>query len=358
MSAQPSLVNNGWLTIPWAMVNAGPAGSDGVDGALGHVAGGNQASFAIQVNYGDVQQAIQDLCGVYVRDPSTGYLSRTQPRQHPHPAFEHLRVSRIAGIRPMAAIGKQATKVGAWTQYHYWIISVGFAHPRARMLDDATLDRLFPPVTATDGNRYRQEWMRNVEWTPTSSVEVISREGNTSWKYQETSATGPAVNDKFPSPQGQFLGKQDWVAVWRNVPMYRALLSSAAATIDRPINLDYALYTLNDAPFRGNPAGTLMFRGYKWDWNESPYGPQIANLLSTDVALTGDVSLAFTQFDPPAGTATSTVPGPNYNSGATSRGHNLAPYVDNLWYLIKDAKTGTQTIFKTSPFERIFSLPG
>jgi hypothetical protein len=344
----------GLVSVPYSIF-CGHEGSAGQDASLGHGTGGNQATLILQVAAPDLEQAFQDLLGLYTVDaidPLTAppwRVARTVPARHP--IYDWLRCSRITGCKGVKLTGKD-TVTGPSPQptFNHYLVSCLFTQPHYSIYSDSDLDTKFPPVTASDGKHYRQEWRRWCVWGGVPSVEAMTREAG-SMVWVETGAGGPTIGSAFNSPWPRFLQKQDIVCRWCNVPAFDGLLSSATATIERPINLENALYTVNDAPFRGYPAGTLLFRGYNTAWNEAPYpsGATIGGRGPTNYpSLTMDVELAFTFFDPP--------------NGSTTRGHNLAPFApatggNGKWYEVVEA-TGSQGLFALSPFEKLFSLPG
>jgi hypothetical protein len=341
----------GFISVPYGIYSGRGEGSTGIDAAIGHGPQGNQATLILQAHLDDLNQALLDLLGFYeVQRVFPARLNRTVPPRHP--LYGSLRCSRITGVKPVRLLGK-ATPLdpvnmpgaSVFPVHDHYLITCLFTQPKWPMYTDGDLDRIYPPVVASDGNAYRQEWRRWTCWTETATVESVTREAG-SLKWAEGGGTGPTIGNDFNSPWPRFLQKQELVCRWAQVPAFRGLLSSAAATPERPLNLEAGLYTVNDATFRGYPAGTLLFKGWALTWNEAPYGSD--DFAGRTPSLTVDVELYFLYFDPPPGGAT--------------RGHNLAPFSppaggDGLWYKVVEKNTSTP-LFASSPFERLFALPG
>lgn len=357
----PNLQMNGWISVPWAHATGRGAGSDGVDGAMGHGPSGNQCTFTIQVHFSDVQQAIIDLCGKHVWNIGTGNLDRTLPKQHP--IFPHLYVNRITSIKPVHFIVKTSQLLtSTWSSYDFVLLSILFTQPKYPIVSDAGLDRKFPlvEVPVGSGNFYRQEWQRFVEWTWQTGDETLSMEAG-SMKYAEGTGTNqPTAGAAFNSPIGQYLGKPSLVAVWRQVP-YLGLFSP---TNYRPNNLVSALNTLNNVTYFNCPgatqSGTLRFTGWNFSFNEAPYPPKelgiaLGGLLDLGIdtlwpSVTVDVQLVWSFFDPP-------------HAHSSYRGHNLVPYrvignpdPQGSWYLATlDGNTTGAGIFPTTDPRLIFT---
>jgi hypothetical protein len=352
--AEPTLINNGWLSVPWAHYIGGGSGSDGTDAALGHGPAGNQATFPILVNWDDVNQAIVELCGEYFFSSGPDhYLTRILPKQHP--MWPMLYVSRVVSVKPMKWTGKDFTLASRFSDYRYAMLSLLFQQPKYPLLTDQALDAKFPPV-AIGGTNYRQEWYRYCEPTPKVGIETLSTEAG-AWKFAEgTGGTQPTAGSTLvTAPTLQPLSKGPLLYLWRNVPYYGLF----SPTTGRPEKLIAAAGTVNSVAFpgaNGYPVGTLRFDSYDFVFNEAPYPASrfLAGLAAEDQppntyrpSLTVDVTLAWTFFDPP-------------HSHSASRGHNLAPYrgdPDGSWYLITspDGAAGSAKICPSSDHRKIFS---
>ena len=355
--ASPNLTEkpNGLVTVPYSIYTGRSEGSTGQDAALGHGSSGNQATVTLQIKPEDLEQCLIDLLGIYKYDQSNGYLSRTTPARHPFMPW--LRASRVTSVKGMrltntSTLSTVASGGGSpWPTFDHLQVGVLFTQPRYVILNDADTDRYFPPTTASDGITYRQEWQRYCTWQQVPSIESLTREA-ASLKWAEGGGTGPAVGSPFNSPWPRHLQKQDIICRWWFVPAFKALLSSNSTipplTLGRALNLEAGLYHVNDATFRGWPAGTLLFRGWQAEWNEAPYRPDATALHEADPSLTLTVDLQFTYFQPP--------------KGSTTEGHNLAPFApagggDGLWYKVVEQRSN-RPLFDPYPFEKLFALPG
>jgi hypothetical protein len=352
MAAQPQLINNGWLTVPWAHYTGRGSGSDGTDGALGHGPSGNQFVFPIQVRAGDVPQAIQELCGAYVFDDNTKWLNRTLPKQCPALGFGHLYVNRITSVKPMHWIGKAGVPVGGgfvnWSSYDFALLTVLFTQPHYPLLSDGYLDFHFPPVDVDAvGTFYRQEWYRYTERVPTVAGDILTVEAGTFKWAEGGAAPAPTVGALLQTPVGQPLTVGDFALVWRQVPLY-GLFSPATY---RPESLILGANTVNKTAFLGYPAETLCFVGATFSWNETPYPAgalQQAFVLrpvgqeQPFPSLTVDVNLVFKFKDPPP--------------GASTRGWNLQPWRGDMkWYrATTDGTAGGPAMLTAYDFRKLF----
>jgi len=319
-------LNNGWLGVPWVEY-VGKGTGDGNENALSYD-GGNQAVYTITCNWSDYYNfnVPQQLLGSYVKDPVTGFLSRTLPLQHP--VLPGLFASRIISAKARKFITKGAglvfgSNVGI---YQFMRVSILFTQPKYVLLSDTDLDRIY----GTPGG-LRQEFQRYVELNVEPAGEFITR-NNGDWVFSEGGGgTAPTAGTTvFPAPLGMPLLKPDVVLTWKFVPG-KGLLDSN----NIPTNLFKCVWKVNANAFLGYPAGTLLL-----------YPPRIRPIEDPVFAIAGgngpqalvyDVSLPFKYFDPPFGVAV--------------RGHNLAPWSDGLWYEVYDSKTMTKRIFQSIAYE-------
>jgi len=382
------LYANGWFPsgIQWADYNSNHSPMPD-DAALSYE-GGNQAVKHILIYAENLYDAVFDLVGSNIFNPTTGNLDRTLPMQHP--IFNWLYVSRISSIKgfipsaksafPGAAPPSPGQMVPVTTVPDYYLLTVLFQQPKYRMLPDDRLDALF-------GSSPRYEWERFIEGWPQPGVEFVNVESQ-SLSFLETSYPSHAIDGRsgkdlgastlqlpeaFPSVWPQPLPKADIVLVWKKVP--RVGLYNNGGT-GRAVNLEAALQTTNQDwffPFAtadgnthpGYAPGTLKLEFYKPMPVESPLPPEIqAGLQEGDPNLLADVQLGFKYWDPPWDA--------NANNGSPTRGHNLGPWRgtptgnpanqpqfsplgNSLWYKI-GAAGGDPLLFPTSDFRNMFLM--
>ena len=339
--------------IPWAHW-IGHDGNDGQDGTSGFEEG-NQQVMAFQVYWTDAYQAAQLLMGVNRIFKSPGQsntLDRIPPARHPN--YPWLRCSRLTGIKGHKWLGKADTQSQSTASYYqYAIITATFTMPKYRVLSDTELDHLFPWVGGQ-----RQEWQRWLNFAPQIGVETLSREGKLNYSWADAPTGQPfGKAATFVSPVAQALPKGDLCPVWTRVPLYNALYSSSAASLNCPINMDACVGTLNLTPFLGRPAQTLRFNGYRIVQVESPTDPEDMNLPKGYPPLVANVELSWSYWNPPIDPM-----------GTLLRGHNLAPYpaaVPGYWYpitadgiLAHEAENPGSGIYGVTEHAQIFLLPG
>jgi hypothetical protein len=345
MASQPQLKNQAGkrplCSVPYSIYSGRGTGGEGIDARFQHGQNGNQATLVIQVRANDLEQALLDLLGSAKFDAATGYLKRTLPAQHP--LFTWLFCTAVVGVRPVKLRGVSQTLFTAspWPDFDHCLVSLAFTQPKYPLMDDASLDAAYPPVTV-GGTAYRQEWERYCEYAWTGSTLTLSREGG-SFKWVE----GPNAGAAFQSPLPQHLSNPDFLVLWRQVPYYGLF----SPTTRRPESLLAGINTVNSAAFLGNEVGTVAFRNFTISFNEAPYHPINGGVPVVALAqgfnwpsLTCDVALQFNYFRPDPGTV-------NY------RGHNTAPNrTDNKWYLVTvDGTAGGTTIYPTYDHRKLFA---
>jgi hypothetical protein len=327
--ALPALRTNGWISVPWAehVTRAGGL----IDMSAGYGAG-NQASYTIRINFDDLDQAVRDLLGENTIAGNARDLNRRLPVQHPHRS--HLWADRISSIRPLRWNSKVTGYPGSYSRYDYWIVTIIFTQPKYRIYSDAFLDHLY--------GYPRQEWQRFVEPLYESAGEFLQRQGTTSFKWAEGGGgTQPTSGDPFPNSVGQFLGKAELILRWHKVPR-DGLFSKVTEPGDGPpTNLNGVIGKVNDASFLGYATGTLLLRPPRFTALESPIDNGGLGFFEPEMLYTVDLPIAI--FDPP-------------HTNSSYQGHNLAPWSDGTWYLVKDLKTGTKTIFESADFKNIFKM--
>lgn len=323
--AYPTLINNGWISVPWAWLTRGDNGEEN-DAAISFE-GGCQAVMKIAINYGDLAMAVNNIMGVHKTDYSTTPPNLSRQPAVQHPIFRGLRATRITSIKGRKFIGKNLNPAsGNYPVYQWWHLTILFTMPHYNVVDDGTLDRIFPPNAGL-----RQEAGRYQEILVEPASEIIARnQGDWIWA-EGTGPPQPTIGATFPAPYGQALLKPDLVFTWRMVPAFGLFDQKG-----KPTNLFKAVWKVNQNTFFNYAPGTLLLQPPRIRPVEDPLN---AIVLQNDypglATLLYDVDLPFKLFDPP-------------NGGAT-HGHNLAPWSDGMWYLI-NSKTGAQTVFGSADY--------
>lgn len=342
---KPTLQMNGMLTVRWAEFITDKGSSQ--EAAFSY-ADGNQATLTIFVYDADLEQAIADLLGSQEANFGGGSGSNTLDRVLPaqHPRFSWLFCSRVSSVKPYRFTGttgpggsQQNGRLGGKSsQYDLYLLTCVFTQPKFALYTDAQLD-------AQAGGGPRPEWLRYTERIAQPTTFVLSREAGQSFRYVEDNGAGqPPANTNVPVPQPQFLNQVDYNLMWRRVPYIGLFGGGGTGTPDNQLN---GLSAVNDAAFLGFPAGTLLFKTFRVHPYEDPVSPSLfgLNVNTGQSSLVCDVELVFTYFNPPSGV-----------SMATNHGHNLAPWRDNRWYLVKDTATLTNKIYQEYDFAKIFEM--
>jgi hypothetical protein len=265
--------------------------------------------------------------------------------------MQHLYANRITSIKPMHWTGKVLVDAGSglsrWSGYDFALLTILFTQPHYPILSDEYLDFRFPPLVI-DGQAYRQEYLRYCERLPTIAGDILTVESGTFKWAEGGAAPAPTVGALLQTPVGQPLTVGDFALIWRQVPLYGLF----SPTTYRADNLVAAENTVNKVDFLGYPAGTLLFAGATFSWNEAPYptGALEQTTLSTAPSspeqpfpsLTVDVNLVFKFKDPPP--------------GASTRGWNLQPWRGDMkWYLATiDGTAGGTPMLPTYDFRKLF----
>jgi hypothetical protein len=359
------LRNNGWITVPWAEVTT--KDSTAQDASLSFE-GGSQFTMVIQVFWTDLPQALRDILGTVTIDNSDSLnlkLSRTTPVQHP--IFPNFYANRVSGIRPIKIAGKfegDSAYNPSYTTYLFAFITIVFQVPRWNNVGDSDLDGRY-------GTSPRAEWERMVEWRTEMNTDAIVRDGNSAWKWADNSpgqpVSAPPFGEAYPSPVGQLLRHVEFTLIWKRVP--KAGLFAGGGN-GLPVNLMLAAESVNVNPWPATwdasnqfPAGCLKCRAPRLIPIDNPLatgGPLVIidggyGNLGPPVgapSLLYDVEIPMTYFRPQ--TYVSSVTG----NPSQFQGHNLAFHKDNLWYLVKDLATGTNTIYPSTDFNNIFKIMG
>ena len=359
--ASPELNLNGWVSVPWTEF-IGKDASHGASFSSGFDQ--NQATFNVLVRWEDGLQFEQDALGVSWFD---GYaLHRTPPVRHPFKPW--LRAERIISAHPVRwdaklnepaelyGNGNSAATFSTQSTYDFWLISVGFAAPKYRSVDDTTLQ--------TDFGGH--EWHRFCIVEQEPEYMTITREVGT-WQWADATH-GPGLNGWLANPRAQVPFNAPWgqtITSWRikvrwvRVPRYGLFGEAGTSDFLNENITNNSNYLHNNATplwgAEGNAySGVLKFISGHAEPVTSPFSPYTQGLGGTDPNLYYDVTLNWHRFDPPTYT------------NSPYRGHNLLPspdIADPLWYLATNAgfdkTTGEplgQGIFPTADLSIVFQL--
>lgn len=304
------LQNNGWLPIPWAEY-IGRSGSEGSDSAWSYD-GGIQSTLTILINWTDAIAGIEAILGYAQRNPTTGNLDRVLPVRHP--LYNQLYASRITSMRGRKWLGKYQSDIGWTSAYQYMMCSILFVQPKFTVLSDGTLDRLYGSP--------RQEFRRYTEMRFEPTTEFLSREGS-KYVFAEGGPGGPNAGSSIvKGTVNQQLMKAELTLTWRRVPSLGFL---STAGVGPPTKALTCLGSVNSDTFLGYPPGVLLLKGVRFTPLEAPSDRGV-NLLAGQPPTHLDIEMHAAVWDPPAGTAADVTPGPTFNQGATTRGHNLVPF--------------------------------
>lgn len=338
----PNLQFNGnWLSVPWAEF-IGKDASHGATWNAGWEDGGTQSTFSILVNWKDGPIVEPAILGTAVFNSDTNTLTRTLPVRHPYKSDAF--AERIVSATPV----KWDSKINDWvaenmavgagarlSQYLYWLIVIGFAKPKYRLMTDAVLDRTYGSP--------RQEWRRFVEINVMDRVETFSREG-ANWKWQ----AGPNNGQLLTAPLSSDIYAAEWHVKWRRLPRLGVFANAGA---DERFNQNIiacrnkvhnGATNLWNMPGNAN-TGTLRLVSVKATPVGSPFDPLVQGLGDGSYNTYVDLDMVFTEWNPPYG-------------DVGNQGWNLAPNPsDNLWWLVGTEGTGA-TRFQMADLTTAFQL--
>jgi len=348
------------LSFPWAFEGK-------FNLSLGH--DGVAWSEVMQINWEDLETAVQSLLGYSWKDQSTlalpigvSTLRRKLPWQHPY--FNQLwvkNITEVSGLGPPrkneydpnesfapteGGVGAGVPlNTGPWADFDRARINIQFWRPPYYIRSDEDI---------LDENGYQQEWLRYVDIAWASNVQILTREG-----AQFVYDPSPSVNSGFPGALGQAITHQKVTRTWYEVPMaalfavaqdstpngqaLNLMYSQTAAT--NPITgyvypVGYPLSMAVNSPIGGGTNDSIvanrlfgcLMGTLRYDFAEirmrplqlPPYLMQIPSFSNNEAIAQQqcDVVLHFDLFDPPRDPDT-----------VVFRGHNLMPWSGNaLWY--------------------------
>lgn len=308
------------LMVPWAEYVSRSGSTLGM--SLGWT-GDSQATMTIDVLWEDFEngKAIQGILGYAYQDKATLKLRRYLPMRHP--VLNNMAAVRIQSVQGVMWTGKASGKAyGPHSQYWAARLTVVFQSTTFVMLDDAKIDSDYAG----------SEFYRFVDKRRTPRVEAINREQG-SFKWVEGGGSGPVVNDPIPFGCSQTLVKVQWTWRWLFVPEAYLFDSSGGTP-----KIDAGLGCVNSAAFGGYPAGTLLLL-------DAPTEPVPSPIPLPEYPLwypqrLFNVNFAISYFKP--------------DKGGSAEGHNLLPWIDGKWYLVKDFNSGARTLYKEYDFAKLF----
>lgn len=283
----------------------------------------NQAMIVYNGPFFEIVNLAKTLLGYSVRGVG-GSLHRSLP--HRHPTLPHMVCTRISNFQPYKFLRKATNaQLGTFAEYEFARCTAVYTNINYAIESDGDNSRLH------NGDESYRFVIR--EYQPT--VEAIQRPVG-SFEYAETSATGPDVGLEVASGVTQLLTKAQLTLTWVNLPEYGTFDLN-----ERPAIQEALLGKVNNATWRGYPAGTLLFKALKLDPVPAPFPIDFA-----DVHRQWNMQFVLSFFDPPYG-------------NANSRGHNLVPFPgDNLWYKVVSRDAGASTLYPTADFSTLFTLNG
>src|ERR1700731_1600123 len=304
---QPQL-QQGPLTFPWAWMTRNPH-----QGNWGGA--GQRVVERMIVNWADYARMIcqSQLCG-YATVPGDGTLRRVLPFQHPN--FKQLYVDEEQGISDVHVIpfgGANATKLdngpgqAPYLVFRWAILTLVFTERRYAVTPDGGGPGLGLNVP---------EYQRFMEPIDKGSAEFIQLN---SGRYQFDPADPTVQNAKLTGANAAFTtglaitdAKDMLTFVWHLVPWNYIHNANGILT-----NILAGLNTVNNAPFLGLPAGTLLFDSHDLErksYPVDPFNPVIfPNKQDVTNSWATNVTLIFKYRNPPTA------------AGAVQLGHNLAP---------------------------------
>jgi hypothetical protein len=250
------------------------------------------------VGWADVYPSKGDGCTF---SPDYSGINRTLPMAHPRYPWlyanavesiqgnTYIRASDLSaqGGIPVPNTGFTAPKLPTYAEYQDYEVSISFTGrtypvlPNNVMLDnsktsDNTIKYYWPDTSSTsnyslfdtDFPEIWPEWERFTFTRVEPRSEYLTAEKNTMYFYDPSGAIG-TVNGTVPNIPGNIklpYPSQSITVQWFNVP-YRFVTGEGAydaegnPTTTTPLQI--GLNTVNQHPFLGKPAGTLLFEGVK-----------------------------------------------------------------------------------------------
>ncbi len=328
------------LDFPWAFKTGSRGPSDASFGPEGVV-----AAEVMMVYDEDAAIAAQQLLGYSWRDASTydpgvtgATLRRVLPFQHPY--YTQMYCTRIVKVEGLSPDGKAVGITGSpFQQYKILLLTLQFSRPPYALLAD---DEIGTDMTTG----VAQEWLRYTTrvWSP--GTEILSREGTTFRFAEGTGPTSTSPAATFPGSIGYPVTKVKLTMTWHQIPEFGMYDATGF-----PSNVLYDFFdgarlagTVNASSFYDIDPNLLLYIQPDIQPHPLQLPPELMQLPGTEnFLLQYDAVLHFLFFDPPLG------------PGATTAGHNTAPWADNFWYLVQSVNGGNPP-FASSQFSSIFQI--
>lgn len=297
----------------------GPKGQTAV-ASFGY-GGGTQAVMMIDVNWTDLDKAVEEILGKHFKSGTT--LSRRLPMQHPQ--FPTLWCTRIQNVVGVAWGDKDETFWGASSSYQRARLTLLFEALPYPVLTDDELQTLY------SGKEFYRFTSREI----IPSSEVLQRQAST-YKWAEGGGAGePTVGDAVPFGVPMFLSKEEVTYTWWMVPEDGLFDSS-----NLPTKILNCVGKVNDAAFDNFTTGTLLLMPPRFEPVPAPF--QVRTELWKPQRL-WNVRLPMRHFDPP--------------NGGSTHGHNILPYNggNGKWFKVQ-SQTGSNTLYGTADFTDLFEM--
>ena len=270
--------------------------------------GVTRAAFTVDIPFTYLDPVAGLICGYPSGFAPGGNIQRSLPVQHPNLYWMWAKnISQVQFGTPNAVLNSQ---LGA--QVHYT------GYPWARL----TIEFWQPTYAITADGGITNEWERFVDWNIEPAGEFLTRpQGVFKW-----TAGGPQNGMTFNGQRNLYVPKKRIKAIWHQVPELGLFPSLKANVGDfHSTLLDQGVGCVNGATFMGLPAGTMLCEAWGCEPEFVPVNP--SNMggtidLSWHTARVWNVFISLLHFDPQYGVN-------------TSRGHNLFPQNDNLWWPIQ-----------------------
>ena len=262
------------------------------------------------------------------------FINRTLPMRYPY--IPHMVCTKIQQGQPLIFSGitrgsnVPSVPIPDSATYQYCRLTLLFQAPGYTIMDDATLINQF----AADESKRFVEGPKRV-----NTLFNFNRRG-ADFAWTETSTTGtegPPLDQPINFGILTILTKQQIVAKWLHLP--EACLFPNGPYGPSP-NIDAAYGGINGAVWNNQEAGTVLFDNWKPEIEEAPY-PLALNQFIVPQRL-WSVEFSFRIFNPP------------HDPGNPTRGWNLNPWPDGLWYAASQIRNKGIGALRVVDFQSVF----